>query len=258
MARSTDWTRSETLAAFHIYLQLPFGHLHRNQPRIVQLSQWIGRTASAVAMKLVNLASLDPQILASGRRGMGNASKLDKQIWDEFLAANDPLVTEAATAFGHYAEQNGLLPFVDVLDEVPEIAEGKTTTALVQVRVNQARFRRTILASYNATCCMSGLRVPKLLVASHIVPWSMDTQNRLNPSNGLCLSALHDRAYDQGLITVLPDFTIQVTDDLRRPEIDTFTQATLAQCHSRSIQMPERFRPAAEFLEAHAQSFGFL
>ncbi len=97
-------------------------------------------------------------------------------------------------AFGHYAEQNGLPPFVDVLDEVPDIAEGKTTTAIVQVRVNQARFRRAILASYNATCCMSGLRVPKLLVASHIVPWSIDTQNRLNPSNGLCLSALHDHA----------------------------------------------------------------
>jgi putative restriction endonuclease len=125
MARSTDWTRSETLAAFHIYLQLPFGQLHRNQPRIVQLSQWIGRTAGAIAMKLVNLASLDPQILASGRRGMGHASKLDKQIWNEFLAANDPLVTEAATAYGHYAEQNGLPPFVDVLDEVPTLPKAK-------------------------------------------------------------------------------------------------------------------------------------
>ena len=76
MPRSTDWTRNETLAAFHIYLQLPFGQLHRNQPRIVQLSQWIGRTASAVAMKLVNLASLDPQIRASGRRGMGTGTRL--------------------------------------------------------------------------------------------------------------------------------------------------------------------------------------
>ena len=190
MPRSTDWTRNETLAAFHIYLQLPFGQLHRNQPRIVQLSQWIGRTADAIAMKLGNLASLDPQIVASGRRGMGNASKLDQQIWNEFLAANDPVVTEAATSFGHYAEQNGLPHFVDVLDDVPDIALGKTTTAIVQVRVNQARFRRAILASYNATCCMSGLRVPKLLVASHIVPWSMDTQNRLNPSNGLLNQAL--------------------------------------------------------------------
>ena len=258
MPRSTDWTRNETLAAFHIYLQLPFGQLHRNQPRIVQLSQWIGRTASAVAMKLVNLASLDPQVVASGRRGMGNASRLDQQIWHEFLAANDPVVTEAAMSFGHYAEQNGLPPFVDVMDEVPDIAEGKTTTAIVQVRVNQARFRRAILASYNATCCMSGLRVPKLLVASHIVPWSMDTQNRLNPSNGLCLSALHDRAYDQGLITVLPDFTIRVGEALRHAELDPFAQSSLAQCQGQAIRLPDRFRPAPAFLEAHAKRFGFL
>jgi predicted restriction endonuclease len=147
---------------------------------------------------------------------------------------------------------------VDVLDEVPDIAECKTTMALVQVRVNQARFRRAILASYNTTCCMSGLRVPKLLVASHIVPWSMDTQNRLNPSNGLCLSALHDRAYDQGLITVLPDFTIRVTEDLRRPVLDPFAQTSLAQCQGQTIRLPERFRPAPAFLEAHARRFGFL
>jgi putative restriction endonuclease len=211
-----------------------------------------------VALKLVNLASLDQQVIASGRRGMGNASKLDQQIWHEFLATSDPVVTEAAAAFGHYAEQNGLPSFVDVLDEVPDIAEGKTTTALVQVRVNQARFRRSILVSYNATCCMSGLRVPKRLVASHIVPWSMDAQNRLNPSNGLCLSALHDRAYDQGLITVLPDFTIRVTEDLRRPELDPFAQSSLAQCQGQEIRLPERLRPAPAFLEAHARRFGFL
>ena len=258
MSITNTWTRSETLAAFHIYLQLPFGQLHRNQPKIVQLSQWLGRTANAVALKLVNLASLDPQILASGRRGMGNASKLDKQIWDEFLTANDLVVTEAATAYGHYAEQNGLPTYVDVLDDVPEIAESKTTTAVVQVRVNQARFRRAILASYNATCCMSGLRVPKLLVASHIVPWSMDTKNRLNPSNGLCLSALHDRAYDQGLMTVLPDFTIGVSRDLQHTDMDPFTKTTLVQCQGQTIQLPERFRPEPAFLQAHAKRFGFL
>ena len=258
MPRSTDWTRQETLAAFHIYLQLPFGQLHRSQPKIVQLSQWLGRTANAVALKLVNLASLDPQILASGRRGMGNTSKLDKLIWQEFLSASDSVITEASNCYAAYAEQNGLPAFVDVIDEVPEIAEGKTTTAIVQVRVNQARFRRAILASYNATCCMSGLRVPKLLVASHIVPWSMDTQNRLNPSNGLCLSALHDRAYDQGLITVLPDFTIRVGEALRHAELDPFAQTSLAQCQGQAIRLPERFRPAPAFLEVHARRFGFL
>jgi len=258
MSRSTNWTRSETLAAFHIYLQLPFGQLHRNQVRIVQLSQWLGRTASAVAMKLVNLASLDPQIVASGRRGMGNASKLDKQIWDEFLVANDPIISEAAAFFGHYAAKNGLPPYVDVLDEIPDIEEGKTSLAIVQVRVNQARFRRAILASYNATCCISGLRVPKLLVASHILPWSMDAKNRLNPSNGLCLSALHDRAYDLGLMTVLPDLTIRVSKDLKDATTDVFTRDTLASCDGRAITLPERFRPVPDFLAAHAERFGYL
>jgi putative restriction endonuclease len=55
-AAGTNWTRPQTLAALHIYLQLPFGQLHYRNPKIEQLAGWIGRTPSAVAMKLVNLA----------------------------------------------------------------------------------------------------------------------------------------------------------------------------------------------------------
>jgi putative restriction endonuclease len=258
MPRSTNWTRNETLAALHLYLQLHYGQLHRRQPRIVQLAQWLGRTANAVAIKMGNLASQDPQVLASGRHGMGNASGWDRRIWEEMQTHADEVILEANAIFAAYAQRHGLSGSEDVADDVPEIAEGKTVTATVQVRVNQARFRRSVLVSYNATCCMSGLRVPKLLVASHIVPWSMDTQNRLNPSNGLCLSALHDRAYDQGLITVLPDFTIRVGEALRHAELDPFAQTSLAQCQGQPIRLPERFRPAPAFLEAHARRFGFL
>ena len=258
MTTTNHWTRRETLAALHIYLQLPYGQLYRSQSRIVQLSQWLGRTANAVALKMVNLASQDPQVQASGRRGMGNASSMDKQIWQEIQQDADAVILEAEASFTAYAQQQGLSGTEDVADEVPEIAEGKTVTAILQMRVNQTRFRRAVLASYNATCCMSGLHIPKLLVASHIVPWSMDSKNRLNPSNGLCLSALHDRAYDQGMITVLPDFTIRVTEHLRRPELDAFAQTTLAQCHGQAIRLPERFRPTPVFLESHARRFGFL
>lgn len=74
--------------------------------------------------------------------------------------------------------------------------EGRMRSAWVQVRINQARFRKSVLTSYNATCCISGLQHEKLVIASHIVPWRMDSKNRLNPQNGLCLSALHDKAYD--------------------------------------------------------------
>jgi len=258
MPNTNNWTRQQTLAALHVYFQLPFGQLDQRNPRIQQLADWIGRTPGAVALKLVNLASLDPQILASGRVGMANASKLDKAVWAELSANWDAVATEAALAYEHYGSEHGVSPGSDVIDEVPEIAEGKTTTATVKVRVNQARFRRAVLASYNARCCMSGLAVPSLLIASHIVPWVEDHQNRLNPRNGLCLSALHDKAYDRGLITVLPNFTIRVSPELRSIQTDDFTKTAIAAFDGRSIQLPERFKPDETFLSAHAQRFGFL
>lgn len=258
MSRPHDWTRQQTLAALHVYFQLPFGQLHQRNPLIRHLSEWIGRTPGSVALKLVNFASLDPQVRASGRAGMSNASQLDKRIWDELNGDWDLVADEAARAYENYGRERGVAPGSDVLDDVPEIAEGKTVTAMVKVRVNQARFRRAVLASYNARCCISGLSVPQLLIASHIVPWSMDAKNRLNPQNGLCLSALHDKAYDIGLLTVLPDYTVRVSTQLKQAKVDSFTREALAAFDGHAIAMPERFKPHAEFLESHARRFHFL
>lgn len=258
MPRPTDWTREQTLAALHVYFQLSFGQLHQRNPLIQHLAEWIGRTPGSVALKLVNLASLDPQVRASGRAGMSNASRLDKRIWDELNSDWDLVADEAARAYEHYGIEHGVMPGADVAEDVPEVAEGKTVTAMVKVRVNQARFRRAVLASYNAKCCISGLGVPQLLVASHIIPWSMDERNRLNPRNGLLLSSLHDKAYDVGLITVMPDFTIRVAKQLNDVSLDGFAEETLKAFDGRSIRQPERFRPNPEFLASHAARFGFL
>jgi putative restriction endonuclease len=258
---SPNWTRQQTLAALHIYFQLPYGQLHRGQPKIKQIAQWIGRTPSSVAMKLTNLASLDPQVIASGRKGMGHASKLDEDIWQELQNNWDPVALEAAAEYEKLAIHNGLPANIDIIDELPEIAqipEGKTRIATVEVRVNQARFRKAILASYNNTCCISGLQHEKLVIASHIVPWSEDKQNRLNPQNGLCLSALHDRAYDQGLITVMPDYTVRVSKGLHIKSAHTFTNNVLLNFDKQPILLPERFRPDPIFLKSHAEKFGFL
>lgn len=252
------WTRDETLAALHVYFQLPFGQLHQRNPLIRQLAEWLDRTPGSVALKLVNFASLDQQVRASGRTGMSNASNLDKLIWGELNEDWDALAGEAARVYERYGSEHGVTPGADVVEEVPEIAEGKTITATVKVRVNQARFRRAVLASYNARCCISGLAVPPLLIASHIVPWSMDAKNRLNPQNGLCLSALHDKAFDIGLITVLPDCTVRVSDRLMGADLDDFTKQALAKYHGQAIVLPERFKPKPSFLEAHASRFGFI
>lgn len=255
---NTRWTRAETLAALNVYFQLSFGQLHQRHPAIRQLAEWLDRTPGAVALKLVNFASLDPQVRASGRAGMGNCSMLDVDIWQELNANWDAVATDAAALFDQYAQRHGVPPGSDVTDELPLFAEGKTTTATVQVRVNQARFRKAVLTSYGSRCCISGLAEPRLLVASHIVPWSMDSHNRLNPQNGLCLSALHDKAYDIGLLTVLPDCTVRVSAHLKHAKVDAFTRETLAAFDGRPIAMPERFRPHPQFLESHARRFQFL
>lgn len=258
MPRPSDWTRDQTLAALHVYFQLPFGQLHQRNPQIQQLAEWIGRTPGSVALKLVNFASLDPQVRASGRAGMSNASNLDRLIWNELNADWDAVAGDAARVYEHYGSQHGVTPGADVAEEVPEIAEGKNITVTVKVRVNQARFRRAVLASYTSRCCISGLAVPQLLIASHIVPWSVDAKNRLNPQNGLCLSALHDKAFDVGLITVLPDYTVSVAKRLMGADLDSFTKQSLAKYHGCAIDLPERFKPNPDFLQAHASRFGFI
>jgi len=189
---------------------------------------------------------------------MSNASQLDKRIWIELNADWDLIADEATRAYEHYGGEHGVDPGFDVVEEVPEIAEGKTVTATVKVRVNQARFRRAVLASYTARCCISGLAVPQLLIASHIVPWSMDAKNRLNPQNGLCLSALHDKAFDVGMITMLPNYTVQVSKRLMGADLDDFTKQALAKYDGCAIALPERFKPNASFLAAHASRFGFI
>lgn len=113
-------------------------------------------------------------------------------------------------------------------------------------------FRRAVLGSYRGRCCMSGLAEPRLLLASHIVPWSADKANRLNPANGLCLSALHDRAFDQGLITLEDDFTITLSEQLRQCD-EPFVREVLRPLTGRPIELPERFLPSVEFVAWHRQ-----
>lgn len=97
---------------------------------------------------------------------------------------------------------------------------------------------------------MSGLSEPRLLVASHIVPWSKDKANRLNPSNGLCLSALHDRAFDVGLISLTDDYKILVAEKLRSHD-NALIQSSILSLQDKRIEIPERFVPNAEFIARH-------
>jgi hypothetical protein len=245
--QGTRWSRDQLKLAFYLYCQLPFGKLHSRNPEIRALTERIGRTPSAVAMKFSNFASLDPSVTGSGRSGLAGASRLDREVWKEFNADWERLAEECASQ-SPVPKGSDEAP-VDELDELVDFA-GATRRALLEQRVKQSFFRRAVLSSYRGRCCMSGIDVPTLLVASHIIPWSMDTANRLNPRNGLCLSALHDRAFDQGLITLTDDLRVLVSRPLRESR-NVLARATFGVLHRRRIERPERFAPDPRFLDWH-------
>lgn len=227
--------------------------MHKSNPEVIQLANLIGRTPSSVAMKLVNFASLDPAITSTGRVGLGNASKGDRAIWNEFQESWEALALESKEVLDELS--NGMAPLPDesgnLVSDVISSYEGVTKSVVTEVRVKQSFFRKAVLTSYQNRCCISGVCETRLLIASHIIPWSEDKQNRLNPRNGLCLSALHDRAFDQGLLTITPDFRIHVSKRLKSQRSNPMLNSSIVEMQGRSIVLPEKFLPSEEFLVWH-------
>lgn len=248
MSARTPWTRDKRLVAFHLYCQTPFGKMHQHNPEIIKYAERIGKTPSSLAMKLSNIASLDPEITSTGRKGLAGASHADKAMWEEMQADWACFAVEAQQA----ASTCGAVAADDTASETMADYTGENKTVLVAARIGQAFFRRAVLSAYNYRCCITGLSVPKLLVASHIVPWRINTENRLNPRNGLCLSMLHDKAFDLGILTIAEDMTVQVSRQ-NISNTDSFCQSALLAYHGKPICLPEKFLPITEFLAYHRE-----
>lgn len=250
------WSKEQVKLAFNLYCQLPFGKLDKGNKEIIELAHLIERTPSAVAMKLVNIASLDPAITSTGRVGLSNASALDREVWEEFSADWDKLALECFHTHKKFQLEKGLLQQVEetftVGTEDTDDFTGETKSVVIEQRIRQSFFRRAVLSSYHGKCCMSGLSDSRLLIASHIVPWSIDKSNRLNPRNGLCLSALHDKAFDRGLISVDDNFCVILSKELEQRK-DDFVQQFFIPLSGQTIMLPDRFIPEKLFLEQHRQ-----
>lgn len=244
-----NWSRDELIVAFNLYCCTPFGRIHRGNSEIVKLAHAIGRTPSAVSWKMVNFARLDPSITNTGRVGARHGSKGDIAVWEEFSQDWERLAVESERLLAQLEGRS--LPEVLTHEEAITLPEGKVREALVKVRIGQTFFRNSVLAAYEYRCCISGLAVPELLNASHIVPWSQDTNQRSNPSNGLCLNAVLDRAYDRGFLTVLPDQTVQLSSSLIAKQDDKVITSILLQYHGKKILTPSRFAPEPTLLQWH-------
>jgi predicted restriction endonuclease len=259
MAKATPvkWTREHTLIALNLYTKLPFGQLHRQNPIIIEVAAKMGRNANSLAMKLVNFASLDPVQRARGIKGLEGASRQDREMWNEFQGNLSTLGT-ASEELLHNLFTKDETKEVDFLqhDRVRLVApDGPTESqATVKVRRGQQFFRQAVLTAYDVRCCISGINVPGLLVASHIKPWGQFPDERLNPRNGLCLSKLHDAAFDAGLITLDEHLQVVLSKRLQQYFPQPALEQNFAPYAGKSIRLPEKLaEPDGELLRFHRE-----
>ncbi|MGA3262410.1 MAG: HNH endonuclease [Terracidiphilus sp.] len=251
MPKHEGWSRKQLIVALKLYCEIPFGRMHARNPEIIRYAKLIKRTPSALAMKLTNFASFDPEIRSSGRRGLSGASHADREIWEEMTSDWPRLAKEIAKVESQVRGE----PAPDYESERDAASYvGETRSAIVQARIGQSFFRRAVLSAYEFKCCITGLPIPELLVASHIIPWREDRANRLNPRNGLCLSAVHDRAFDLGFIAVSEDLCILLSARLRRMKPDPYINNTFCIYEGRPINLPKKFSPDAGFIKRHREN----
>jgi len=242
-----NWNRNELILAMNLYCQLPFGKFHNANPDVIELAKAIDRTPSSVSMKLCNLASLDPYHQQRGIKGLTSTSKLDNDVWGEFHSNWEQLAEESELLRVNL----GLSSAEKTELDIPEFKGSTEEMKLVNVRLAQRFFRKTILACYESRCCVTGISIPSLLIASHVLPWSSYPKHRVDPRNGLCLNVLHDKAFDRGLITFDEQWRMLLSKELQEATTNKVLSQSFIPFEGRSIQLPEKFRPDSQCLEIH-------
>ena len=245
-----DWRKHELVIALNLYWKIPYNKISgSSNSQIKEVAAIIGRSAGALAYKLMNFTSLDFERQGAGNKGKSAASSMDKEVWNEYFGQWEKLAFDSFIFLSNI--QN--VPIEKGLEAENELqfVEGREKERIVKTRVNQNDFRQRILASYNEKCCITGISITSLLVASHILPWSRNERERLNPRNGICLNNIHDKAFDRGLITITTDFKVKLSDVILKKKMELNIKKFFIEYENRSIILPQRFTPSLEFLEYH-------
>lgn len=174
-------------------------------------------------------------------------------------------------------EQDGLNIFNDQSDQTSDIAkklervlhypqrlieglssqEGKEVVRIVKARANQNVFRKMIMQIYQGHCCVTGLNIPAVNRASHIIPWSENESTRLDPQNGLYLSATYDAAFDRNLMSLDEDYRIIISKEIKDHYANDNVRTHFLSKEGERITMPNAYSPKQEYLEEHRKKGAF-
>lgn len=126
--------------------------------------------------------------------------------------------------------------------------EVSDSTATVKTRGSaQKAFAGAVKANYGHRCAITGVKTKEFLVASHIVPWSEDQTIRLDPSNGICLSLLVDRAFEIGCLKIEDNLSVRI--DWDRVGDDQVLRSQLESYDGIKLRAPVKEAPNQTYLQ---------
>lgn len=203
-------------------------------------------------MRLNNFASVDPYHQQRGIGGLPGGKKQVELIWKEFINNKEELLFESERILAVKEHISLEAKFSETLKGTEHL-KGKYKLREVKTRVNQNVFRHIVIANYSGKCAITGIDIPDLLLASHIIPWSKNEEERLNPENGICLSPLYDRAFDKGYIGINEKFEILLSSELKDKNKEGYHTKHFASLSGAKIILPKKYYPKKEFLQFHLE-----
>lgn len=179
---------------------------------------------------------------------LGVAPGVYQVIFPVFIAVCDAAKLTARVILGNSDRE--------LKSGLPDAAERRYSLTAAKRRLHQTRFRVSVLAAYRSRCALSGLRVPELLDAAHIVRDTDELMGQPIVANGLSLSKTHHAAFDKNLIGIDPDYGIHVSERLHKERDGPMLEA-MKELHGGKILLPGREddRPDRERLEMRFAQF---
>lgn len=183
-------------------------------------------------------------------RGVADASY--EVVFPAFVGAIDLAGGEAVITLGDGNEDEENSDETGLLNEA--IPKGYSTVTR-RSRLHQRAFRQRVLFAYGLRCALTGLPLPELLQAVHIIPDAKGGEASVR--NGIALSNLHHTAFELNLLGIDPDGRVHLSDTVKRTKDGPMFEHGLLQLDGTKLRMPafEGHKPSRDFLSIKFDEF---
>ncbi|SHE53365.1 5-methylcytosine-specific restriction enzyme A [Arenibacter palladensis] len=154
--RNPKWHRDEIILALDLYFKIEPGQIHTKNPEVIALSEVLNklpiheerpdvlkfRNQNGVSLKLSNFLAIDPD---SRRKGMQAHSRLDKEIFEEFVNGKTELskIANQIKSTVNSSSLNLRLFSVENEEEVNTVKEGQVIYKLHKYRERNSKIIRS-------------------------------------------------------------------------------------------------------------------